>query len=83
MAGIHTPGLYILTEQLRIYEQLLKHHTNAANENIINKQKDINREFKVPVESAMRPTYAWCTAETGRSWAISTYEKLHANACGV
>jgi len=49
---LHTARLDILTEQLNIYEQLLKQHGDVAIENINTKQKDINREFKVPVEEA-------------------------------
>lgn len=65
--GSSIAGLHMLQQQLRVYEEIFKDHSNAVKDTISAQQKEINREFIPVIATAMGPAYDACTVESGKS----------------
>ncbi|KAL9025304.1 MAG: hypothetical protein Q9196_005847, partial [Gyalolechia fulgens] len=63
--GTGLASLSMLSQQIRIYDQILNDFAAATKHMIITRQKDINREFVPVIEHIMQPSYGWCSAEVG------------------
>ena len=55
----------MLKQQLHTYKQTFKDIGSSARDDVIKKQKDINREFTPVIAQAMAWAYDSCTAESG------------------
>ena len=63
--GAGIAGLSMLSQQVSVYEQILKDLATTTKDMIITRQKDINREFVPAIERAMQDSYVWCMEEHG------------------
>ncbi|KAL9637881.1 MAG: hypothetical protein Q9164_001922 [Protoblastenia rupestris] len=64
-AGTGVAGLSMLSQQVGVYEQILKDLAISAKDMANGRQKDINREFVPVIARAMQDAYAICTDEHG------------------
>ena len=64
--GAGTAGLYMLQQQLGVYENIFKDLANLIKETVNNIQKEINREFTPVIERAMSAAYTECVDESGK-----------------
>lgn len=56
----------MLSQQIGVYEQILKDLATTTKDMIVARQKDINREFVPVIARSMQPSYDWCTEERGK-----------------
>ncbi|KAL8998150.1 MAG: hypothetical protein Q9188_006160 [Gyalolechia gomerana] len=63
--GTGLASLSMLSQQILVYDQILKDLAATTKDMIMTRQKDINREFVPVIQHAMQPSYGWCSAEVG------------------
>ena len=63
--GVGLAKLPVLSQQIVVYENLLKDSTNSAKDLVSTRQKDINREFVPVITSAMQYAYEACVEAHG------------------
>ena len=59
------PGLHMLQQQIRVYDDIFKDLSNTMRDTINAQQKEINREFTPVIERAMGEAYTLCVEEHG------------------
>lgn len=64
--GASIAGMSMLSQQITVYEHILKDLATSTKDKIVAKQKDINREFVPVIERYMFDAYDWCQQETGK-----------------
>lgn len=75
--------MFLLEEQIKVYEQAFRLIAEQTLDSINNQQRDINREFRPVIEQAMTPVYEQCNNDrgTGVSARRKAYISAHVDAC--
>ncbi|MCJ1479498.1 hypothetical protein MMC13_008184 [Lambiella insularis] len=63
--GASVAGLHMLSQQLQVYEDIVKDLAATTKDFVSNQQKEINREFVPAIGRAMAAGYDACNNETG------------------
>jgi hypothetical protein len=64
-AGAGSPGIALLGQQLRNYENIFTLLTQQMVEVINNLQREANREFTPVIAHNLATAYDWCAKESG------------------
>ena len=69
-AGTEATGVFLMQQQLPLYEQNLQNISTTICATIASKQKEINRRFISIIQAAMEPCYDLCGIEKGMTGAF-------------